>query len=67
MIVQKILSTHFWVTYKYDYLLYIIPKIRMIYNILFKTSFVQLGLMRRADESGSVNHNPTTLHSYKIT
>ena len=47
MITKKILSTQNWVTYKYNHILYVIPKIRMIYDTLFKTSFVQLDLMCR--------------------
>jgi len=66
MITQKILSTYFWVSYKYDYCLYILPKIRMIYELLIKTSFVQLDLLCRVDEPRSANHNPTTLHTNKI-
>ena len=67
MSIQKISSTHLWVSLIYDYHLYIIPKIRMIYDMLFVTSFIQLDLLCRADEPRSANRNPATLHTNKIT
>ena len=65
MITKNIVSTHLWVNVKYNHILYIIPKIRMIFNILLDTTFSNLELMCKVEGKRSPNQKPTTLHTNK--